>query len=162
MLGGIGGRRKRGWQRMRWLDGITDWWTWVWVNSRSWWWNGRPGVLQSWGRKDSDTIERLNWTELHRTTVLFSIWVCLLLPGSTSRKFSLTPPSQLRLDYKSAGMTGSYTLPHWVTPGPPWLAVAWKHSAMCQTESGCEALTSFTKGTSLSHFLGSYDPIYLS
>ena len=25
MLGGIGGRRKRGWRRMRWLDGITDW-----------------------------------------------------------------------------------------------------------------------------------------
>ena len=25
MLGGIGGRRKRGRQRMRWLDGITDW-----------------------------------------------------------------------------------------------------------------------------------------
>ena len=25
MLGGIGGRRKRGLQRMRWLDGITDW-----------------------------------------------------------------------------------------------------------------------------------------
>ena len=25
MLGGIGGRRKRGWQRMRWLDSITDW-----------------------------------------------------------------------------------------------------------------------------------------
>ena len=24
MLGGIGGRRKKGWQRMRWLDGITD------------------------------------------------------------------------------------------------------------------------------------------
>ena len=25
MLGGIGGKRRRGWQRMRWLDGITDW-----------------------------------------------------------------------------------------------------------------------------------------
>ena len=25
MLGGIGGRRRRGWPRMRWLDGITDW-----------------------------------------------------------------------------------------------------------------------------------------
>ena len=25
MLGGIGGRRRRGGQRMRWLDGITDW-----------------------------------------------------------------------------------------------------------------------------------------
>ena len=24
MLGGIGGKRKRGWQRMKWLDGITD------------------------------------------------------------------------------------------------------------------------------------------
>ena len=30
---------------MRWLDGIPDSWTWIWVNSRSWWWTGRPGVL---------------------------------------------------------------------------------------------------------------------
>ena len=36
MLGRIGGRRRRGRQRMRWLDGVTDQWTWVWVNSRSW------------------------------------------------------------------------------------------------------------------------------
>ena len=36
-------------QRMRWLDGITDSWTWVWVNSRSWWWTGRPGVLRFMG-----------------------------------------------------------------------------------------------------------------
>ena len=46
MLGGIGGRRRRGRQRMRWLDGITDSWTWVCVNSGSWWWTGRPGVLR--------------------------------------------------------------------------------------------------------------------
>ena len=46
MLGGIGGRRKRGRQRMRWLDGILTRWTWVWVNSGSWWWTGRPGVLR--------------------------------------------------------------------------------------------------------------------
>ena len=45
MLGGIRGRRKRGWQRTRWLDGITTRWTWVWVNSGSWWWTGSPGVL---------------------------------------------------------------------------------------------------------------------
>ena len=44
MLGGIGGRRRRGWQRMRWMASLT-WWTWVWVNSGSWWWTGRPGVL---------------------------------------------------------------------------------------------------------------------
>ena len=49
MLGWIGDRRTRGWQRMRWLDGSPTWWTWVWVNSGSWWWTGRPGVLWSMG-----------------------------------------------------------------------------------------------------------------
>ena len=46
MLGKIESKR-RGQQRMRWLDGITDQWTWVWASSRSWWWTGKPGVLQS-------------------------------------------------------------------------------------------------------------------
>ena len=44
MLGKSYGRRRRGRQRMRWLDGITNSWTWVWINSRSWWWTARPGV----------------------------------------------------------------------------------------------------------------------
>ena len=49
MLGKIEGRR-RGWQRMRWLDSITDLMDMgVWVDSRSWWWIGRPGVLQLMG-----------------------------------------------------------------------------------------------------------------
>ena len=48
MLGKIEGRRGR--QRMRWLDGITiTLWMWVWVSARSWWWTGKPGVLQSMG-----------------------------------------------------------------------------------------------------------------
>ena len=46
MLGGIGSRRRRGWQRMRWLDPSPTQCTCVWVNSGSWWWTGRPGVLQ--------------------------------------------------------------------------------------------------------------------
>ena len=46
MLGGTGDKRRRGQERMRWLDGITIMvMTWVWVNSGSWWWIGRPGVL---------------------------------------------------------------------------------------------------------------------
>ena len=49
MLGKIKGRRRRGRQRMRWLDGITDSITWVWVDSGSWWWTGRPGLLQFLG-----------------------------------------------------------------------------------------------------------------
>ena len=36
LLGKIEGRRRRGQQRMRWLDGITDPMTWVWVDSGSW------------------------------------------------------------------------------------------------------------------------------
>ena len=36
-------------------------WTWVWVNSRSWWWTGRPVCCDSWGHKESDTTKRLNW-----------------------------------------------------------------------------------------------------
>ena len=64
MLGGIGGRRRRGRQRMRWLDGITD------SMSESEW---TPGVgegqeglacCDSWGRKESDTTKRLIWSDL--------------------------------------------------------------------------------------------------
>ena len=44
-LGNIEGRRRRGWQRMRWLVASSTQWTWIWVNSGSWWWTGRPGVL---------------------------------------------------------------------------------------------------------------------
>ena len=38
-------------------------WTWVWVNSRSWWWTGRAGMLRFMGPKESDTTEPLNWTD---------------------------------------------------------------------------------------------------
>ena len=36
----------RGWDG--WMMSLTQW-TWVWVKSRSWWWTGRPGMLQSMG-----------------------------------------------------------------------------------------------------------------
>ena len=36
-------------------------WTWVWVNSGSWWWTGRPGVLRFMGLQESDMTEWLNW-----------------------------------------------------------------------------------------------------
>ena len=39
-------------------------WTWVWVSSRSWWWTGKPGMLQSVGlqRVGHDWVTELNWT----------------------------------------------------------------------------------------------------
>ena len=63
MLGKIEGGRRRGRQWMRWLDSIIDLMDMSLLNSGSWWWTGRPGVLHSWGRKESDTTEQLNWTE---------------------------------------------------------------------------------------------------
>ena len=41
------------------------WWTWVWVNSGSWWWTGRPGMLRFMGsqRVGHDWVTELNWTE---------------------------------------------------------------------------------------------------
>ena len=65
MLGGIGGRRRRGRQRRGWdgwMASVTRW-TWVWVNSGSWWWTGRLACCDSWGREESDMTEWLNWTE---------------------------------------------------------------------------------------------------
>ena len=61
------GQKERWWQRMRWLDGITDS-----IGRESEWTlgvgDGQGGLAccDSWGHKESDTTERLNWTELNR------------------------------------------------------------------------------------------------
>ena len=63
MLGGIGGRRRRGQQRMRWLDGLTD--SMDMSLGGLWELDGQGGLAccNSWGRKESDTTEQLNSTE---------------------------------------------------------------------------------------------------
>ena len=72
MLGGMGGRRRRGRQRMRWLESITTRWTWVWVNSGSWWRTGRPGVLRFMGsqRVGHDWAIDLIWSDLISNTLV--------------------------------------------------------------------------------------------
>ena len=71
ILGGIEGRRRRGRQRMRWLDGITV------LNAHEFGWtpgvgDGQGGLAcyNSWGHKESDTTERLNCTELNFNPLL--------------------------------------------------------------------------------------------
>ena len=61
-LGAGGEVDDRGWGG--WMASLT-WWTWVWVNSGSWWWTERPGVLRFMGsqRVGHDWVTQLNWTE---------------------------------------------------------------------------------------------------
>ena len=66
-MGKIEGRRAgddRGWDG--WMAPPTGW-TWVWASSRSWWWTGEPGLLQSMGsqRVGHDwSTKPMNWTEI--------------------------------------------------------------------------------------------------
>ena len=62
MLGKIEGRRRRGRQRMRWLDASPTQWTWVWVGSGSWWWTGKHGMLKFRGSQSQTQLS--NWTEV--------------------------------------------------------------------------------------------------
>ena len=49
-----------------WMASLSQW-TWVWASSGSWWWTGRPGVLQSMGsrRVRHDWATELNWGEIN-------------------------------------------------------------------------------------------------
>ena len=49
-----------------WMASLTRW-MWVWVNSRSWWWTGRPGMLRFMGsqRVRHDWVTELNWKEIN-------------------------------------------------------------------------------------------------
>ena len=68
----------RGWDG--WMASQT-WWTWVWVNSGSWWWTGRPGMLWSMGleRVGHDWVTELNWTcqlpKVWKNIKLKYIWI---------------------------------------------------------------------------------------
>ena len=42
------------------------------MNSGSWWWTGSLACCDSWGHKESDTTEQLNWTELNENYADFS------------------------------------------------------------------------------------------
>ena len=79
MLGGIGGKRRRGRQGWDgWMASLTQW-TWVWVNSGSWWWTGRPVVLRFMGsqRVGHDWTTDLVWSDRHRERNFENHYLCM-------------------------------------------------------------------------------------
>ena len=70
-LGAGGEADDRGWDG--WMASPT-WCTWVWVNSGSWWWTGRPGMLRFMGlqRVRHDWANELNWTA--RRLKRYTMW----------------------------------------------------------------------------------------
>ena len=69
----------RGWDG--WMASPTPW-TWVWASSRSWWWTGKPGVLQSIGsqRVGHDWSTELNWLLKQQKQSLCALQVKILTP----------------------------------------------------------------------------------
>ena len=80
----------RGWDG--WMASPTQW-TWVWVDSSSWWWIGRPGVLQFMGlqRVGHAWVTELNWM-----IVLFLIFGGTTILFSTVGAPFFTPPSSMQ------------------------------------------------------------------
>ena len=97
MLGKIEVERRRGQERMRWLDGITDSVDMSLNQLRSWWWTGRPGVLHSVGsqRVGHDWATELNWNLLLPQEEIpgpLSVHACVWLCNVTD--WSLVPSSR--------------------------------------------------------------------
>ena len=79
MPGKMEGRRKRERQRLRCLDGITDWMHMSLSKVQELVWTGKPGMLQSMGlqRAGHDWATKMNWTELIRLQKNFYTWTFL-------------------------------------------------------------------------------------
>ena len=80
----------RGWDS--WMASLTLW-TWVWASSGSWWWTGKPGMLQSMRsqRVGHTWVTELNWT--YSSWPLLNMWVVLVVGGISKGMERMTSPS---------------------------------------------------------------------
>ena len=102
-LGAGGEGDDRGWDG--WMASPTQW-TWVWVNSRSWWWTGRPAVLRFMGsqRVTHDWVSELNWTDWY--SQYLCTWSHLIpkrYPSGSQSWVSFQIPVKLKCNSKDWG-----------------------------------------------------------
>ena len=100
-------------------------WTWVWVNSQSWWWTGKPGMMQSmgWQRVRHDWATELNWR--------------LCLSTEVVRKWVFTERTISKLVLPTCANWGpeKFTWSH-ITPGSsPILTATWGLQIVCSSRN---------------------------
>ena len=111
----------RGWDG--WMASLTQW-TWVWVNSRSWWWTGRPGVLRFMRlqRVGHNWATELNWTEpKHSWGIVISLVISLacrmcsvdvsIIYKMKSERRSVMSNSLLPMNHSMPGLPVHHQLP---------------------------------------------------
>ena len=113
----VGGEGVTGWHG--WMASLTEW-TWVWVNSRIWWWTGRPGMLQSMKsqRFGHGCATELNWTEKNKMMLVRP------LHDQVQNDYALStcsplPPSIHLWNYRLN------TLAHWLSVGVGGRSLNW-------------------------------------
>ena len=119
MLGSIGGSRD-GWMA------LPTRWMWVWVNSGSCWWTGRPGVLRFMGsqRVGHNWTTELDWTELSTAYILLSqcfvtINICFFNNQSILNRMEtsgekLTGMSHVPSSYTWLGINSTHVFDEWI------------------------------------------------
>ena len=148
-------QEEKGTTEARWLMAPLTQWTWVWVNSRSWWWTGRPGVLQFMGlqRVGHNWVTELNWTDLFqhgslqfknfRCSILFDAYHCHISESS-----SVVFDSLQLMNYTIHGIVQARIL--------EWVAVLFSRVSSQprhRTQVSCNVSKLFTNWASGKHLL---------
>ena len=128
----------RGWDG--WIASPTQW-TCVWVSSRSWWWTGKPGVLQSVGLQSRTQLR--DWTEL------------MHLKFNMSKAKFLISPLTLLLPQSSCQLiaTAAFQLLKWETMEPSLVPLFLSHHVYNVSGNLIGSTSKYIQNLAYSHFL---------
>ena len=120
----------RGWNS--WMASLTQW-TLVWVDSDSWWWTGRPGMLQSMGsqRVKHEWATELNWTDWVGDNNI-TLRGCMVFQKGSVAQMQVARKKTVALDFWQMKQIGRCLLIEWKkSQNIHWkIRIGWKSSLM--------------------------------